>query len=262
MLQLGLIGYGAIGKHVAAALADGRIDNVRLVAALVRRPRRGEEKVLHDADAFFREHYDVVAEGAGHDAVRAYAVRTLEAGCDLMVTSVGAFTDQALFDRVLDAARASQRRLILPSAGIGALDILAAAAVGGLDRVQVTVRKDPTAWKGTHAEHELDLDKVAVPTTIFEGPVREGARLYPQNVNISAAAALAGIGLDRTTVRIVADPTITTHIVELEAEGAFGRFRFMEDVAVSDENPKTGKIVAMAIIKTIRQLASPLVMAA
>ncbi len=58
---------------------------------------------------------------------------------------------------------------------------------------------------------------------------------------------------------IVADPTITTHIVELEAKGAFGRFTFMEDVAVSEENRKTGKLVAMAMVKSVRQLASTLV---
>ena len=97
---------------------------------------------------------------------------------------------------------------------------------------------------------------------MFDGPVREGARLYPQNVNISAAAAIAGIGLDRTRVVIVADPTITTHIVELEARGAFGHFTFKEDVAVSEENRKTGKLVAMAMVKSVRQLASTLVVAA
>ena len=158
--------------------------------------------------------------------------------------------------------KASGKRLILPSAGIGALDILSSAAVGGLESVTVTVRKDPSAWKGTIAETLVDLDSLKVPHTVFDGPVREGAKLYPQNVNISAAAAIAGIGLDRTRVVIVADPTITTHIVELEAKGAFGRFTFMEDVAVSEENRKTGKLVAMAMVKSVRQLASTLVVAA
>src|SRR5262249_54342643 len=82
------------------------------------------------------------------------------------------------------------RRLILPSAGIGALDILSSAAVGGLDSVTVTVRKDPSAWKGTVAETLVDLDKLTAPHIVFDGPVREGAKLYPQNVNISAAAAI------------------------------------------------------------------------
>ena len=261
-LHLGLIGYGAIGRHVETALKGGQIENIDLVAALVRRPRDGTTLLTHEPERFFAHEFDAVAECAGHEAVRAYAVRAFEAGADLLVTSVGAFTDDALFDRVLAAAKANGRRLILPSAGIGALDILSAAAVGGLDTVTVTVRKDPSAWKGTMAESLIDLDALREPHVVFDGPAREGAKLYPQNVNISAAAAIAGIGLDRTRVVIVADPSIATHIVELEAEGAFGRFTFREDVAVSEENRKTGKLVAMAMIKSVRQLASTLVVAA
>jgi aspartate dehydrogenase len=256
-VRLGLIGYGAIGKHVEAA----RLDDVDLVAVLVKRPRN-VGRLTHEPDRFFAHEFDAVTECAGHDAVRTHGQRVLEAGADLLVTSVGAFTDTALFDRLLAAAKANARRLILPSAGIGALDILSGAAVGGLESVTVTVRKDPSAWKGTVAERLLDLDALEKSHVVFDGPVREGARLYPQNVNISAATALAGIGLDKTRLVIVADPTIDTHIVELEAQGAFGRFTFREDVAISEENRKTGKLVAMAIVKSIRQLASPLVVAA
>jgi aspartate dehydrogenase len=264
-LTLGLIGYGAIGKHVDAALKAGSIENLELVAALVKRPRNAKDHgdlLTHEPDRFFAHTFDAVAECAGHEAVRSHGQRVLERGADLLVTSVGAFTDTMLFDRLLAAAKANGKRLILPSAGIGALDILSSAAVGGLDSVTVTVRKDPSAWKGTIAETLVDLDALTKPHTVFDGPVREGARLYPQNVNISAAAAIAGLGLDRTRVVIVADPTITTHIVELEAQGAFGRFTFREDVAVSEENRKTGKLVAMAMVKSVRQLASTLVVAA
>jgi len=256
-VRLGLIGYGAIGKHVEAA----RLDDIDLVAVLVKRPRN-DGRLTHEPDLFFAHKFDAVAECAGHDAVRTHGQRVLEGGADFLVTSVGAFADTTLFDRLLAVAKANARRLILPSAGIGALDILSSAAVGGLENVTVTVRKDPSAWKGTVAEKLLDLDTLEKPTVVFDGPVREGARLYPQNVNISAAAALAGIGLDKTRLVIVADPAIDTHIVELEAQGAFGRFTFREDVAISEENRKTGKLVAMAIVKSIRQLASPLIVAA
>lgn len=265
-VRLGMIGYGAIGKHVDAALEAGNIENLELVAALVKRPRAETNQagrlLTHDPARFFAHAFDAVAECAGHEAVRTYGQRVLESGADFLVTSVGAFTDTALLDRLLTAAKANRCKLILPSGGIGALDILSSAAVGGLDSVTVTVRKDPSAWKGTVAETLVDLDALKVPHIVFDGPVREGARLYPQNVNISAAAALAGLGLDKTRVVIVADPTLSTHIVELEAKGAFGRFSFLEDVTISEENRKTGKLVAMAMVKSVRQLASTLVVAA
>ena len=81
-------------------------------------------------------------------------------------------------------------------------------------------------------------------------------------MNISAAVSLAGLGLDRTRLTIVADPGIETHICEVRAVGTFGSFAFREDVAVSPTNRKTGRIVAMAVMKTVRQLVSPVVIGA
>ena len=257
-MRLGLIGFGAIGGEVLAAADRGDLTGVSLVAVLVRRPRTPPSARLltADADRFFRERFDAVLECAGHGAVHDHGARVLGAGSDLLVTSAGALTDEALLASLLAAAEGGGSRLIVPSAGIGAIDILAGAAQGGLDEVTVTVRKDPLSWKGTLAEIQCDLDRLGASVTLYDGPVREGARRYPQNVNISAAAALAGIGLDRTRLIIVADPGITTHVVEIAARGRFGSFSFREDVIPTESNPKTGRLVAMAVIKTVRQLAS------
>lgn len=262
MLRLGMLGFGAIGRRIAEASAAGRLDGIALVAALVRTPRAaaGERPdITHDPDWFFRYRLDIVVEGAGHQAVRDYAVRALETGADLYVTSIGAFTDTALLDRVVAAARANDCRVYLPSAGIGGLDMLAALAQGGLDEAVITVRKDPASWKGTAAEALVDLDALTQPHVVFDGPVREGARLYPQNVNISAATAFAGIGLDRTRVVIVADPTIATHVCEIAAKSPLGSMRFVEDLVPSTENRKTSTLVGHAIVKTLRNRVATLV---
>lgn len=258
-LRLGLIGAGAIGAHVIEFVSRELTGRVDIPAVLVRTPRpkaaNGPE-YLTDPVEFHAGNYDVVLEGAGHQAVRDHVVPLLQRGVRVIVTSIGAFTDDALYERCREAAESGGASLTLASAGIGALDILSGAAVGGLESVEMTVRKDPSAWYGTAAETAFDLAAMTDPTVIFEGSARDGAALYPQNVNISAAVALAGIGLDRTRLTIVADPTIETHIITVEARGAFGSFSFTEDVAVAEENRKTGKIVAMAVTKTVRQLAS------
>ncbi len=262
MLRIGLLGFGAIGKRVAEASASGQLDGIELVAALVRTPRSAATErpdITHDPDWFFRYRLDAVIEGAGHQAVRDYAVQILETGTDLYVTSVGAFTDTTLLERVVAAARASGSRVYLPSAGIGGLDMLASLARGGLDEATITVRKDPESWKGTAAESLVDLDGLTQPHTVFDGSVRDGARLYPQNVNISAATALAGIGLDRTRVVIIADPTITTHVCEITAKGPLGSMRFVEDLVPSPENRKTSTLVGHAIVKTLRNRTATLV---
>lgn len=257
-MRLGLIGCGAIGCQVVRAAQEGALGGVNLAAVLVRSPRL-EPLVTHEPDVFFDHDLELVVECAGHQAVRAHAERSLAAGADLVLTSVGALVDDALLARLEAAAVQAGKRLTIASAGIGALDILAAAAVGGLTRVRMTVRKDPSAWVGTEAERLCDLASLRQPQVLYEGSVREGAVRYPQNVNISAAVALAGLGLDGTQLRVMADPTIRTHVIEIAAEGAFGSFRFVEDIEPTAENPKTGKLVAMAVIKTIRQLAAPVV---
>lgn len=261
-MRLGLIGHGAIGKAVVAAAAGGQLGpKVELVAVLVRqeRPPSPGLTVTTDRARFLGEHPDVVLEAAGHEAVRQHAAACLEAGADIVLTSIGALTDATLLASLEATAGRAKRRILLASAGIGALDILASAAVGGLDAVTVTVRKNSSAWRGTPAEQLVDLGGLRQPAVLFDGPVRAGAAAYPQNVNIAAAAALAGIGLDRTRLVIVAAPGITDHIVEIEAQGAFGRFSFREEVRPTLDNPKTGQLVAMAVVRTIRDLAATLV---
>ena len=202
MLKLGLMGLGAIGVDVEKMVTQESKGDIEIPAILVKNPRpdRSLNKsiVTTDFNECIKTKPDVILEVAGHQTIQKYAVEILRSGIDLLVTSVGAFTDDKLYDACIATARENGARLFLPSAGIGSLDTLSAAAVGGLTSVHMIVRKDPSAWYGTHAEKLFDLSNLATPTVIFEGTPREGAALYPQNVNISAAVALAGLGLDKT----------------------------------------------------------------
>lgn len=214
-LKLGVMGLGAIGLDLVKLCGPGADDpalaRVDIVAVLVQRPRSAQERealglpssvhLTADVEEWFGAGpYDAVLEVAGHGAVRELGARVLGTGAQLLVTSVGAFADDSLLNALVATAEKASTRLCIPSAGIGALDILGAAAVGGLDCVTMTVRKDPSAWFGTIAEEHFDLNEIEArgqPHVLFEGSAREGAAMYPQNVNISAAVALAGIGMCR-----------------------------------------------------------------
>jgi len=76
-------------------------------------------------------------------------------------------------------------------------------------------------------------------------------------VNVSAALSLAGIGVDKTRVRLIADPTISRNIHEIEVEGDFGVIRTVTENAPSD-NPKTSRLAALSAIALLKELVGGL----
>jgi aspartate dehydrogenase len=93
---------------------------------------------------------------------------------------------------------------------------------------------------------------------IFEGSAREACRGFPANVNISAALSLAGIGAERTRIRIIAVPGGTRNVHDIEVEGEFGRFTIHLENVPSETNPRTGKLSYLSALAMVKELANPL----
>lgn len=263
-LPIALIGWGAIGSRVADLLAERRAP-VRLMAVGLRHgssPRSplppGVEQVS-DPASLIALRPALVIEVAGRAAVAPWALPVLEAGIDVAVSSTSALVDPALLDRLTGAARAARAQLIVPPGALGGIDALAAAARLPLDRVRHEVVKPPRAWKGTSAESLLDLDALTEATTFFEGPAGQAATDFPQNANVAAISALAGIGLDRTTVALIADPGAAVNRHRITAEGAFGRMEAVFDNRPLATNPKSSEMTALSLVRLIENRASPLV---
>lgn len=263
MLQIGLIGLGVSARGLLRRIQDGLAGDVRVVAALVRRPERvdrslaSEMLVTADREEFLRQPMSLVVEMAGQDAVFEHAEAVLAGGKDLLLISIGALADDALHNRLIEAAKRSGRRIIAPSGAIGGLDAISSAALGGLDEVTITTRKPTRAW-ASGPEMDEQLANATEPVLLYEGPTREAVRRYPANVNVAAALSLAGIGFDRTRIRILADPSVERNTHEVVARGYFGEIR-VTIMNVPTENPKTGRITALSVLKALRNLQAPLV---
>jgi aspartate dehydrogenase len=265
MLKVGLIGYGAIGKDVVSYIKDKKVADTEIDAILVRNTDQygeleiGRFTVTDDEERFFSSSLDVIIECAGHEAVYQYAVKALSSGSHFITVSVGAFSDQKLFDEVIEAAKKHERKLILPSAAIGGLDRIAASSINELEEVRLITRKPPAAWRGTIAEESVDLDTITEEYTIYEGTARESAKLFPQSTNVSAAISIAGVGFDRTKVQVMVDPAVKHNTHQIVAKGYFGEVELTIQNTPSADNPKSGYIVAMSICKALRNLTSPVV---
>ena len=172
--------------------------------------------------------------------------------------SIGALADAALYDELQDSACAGSATLHLASGAIGALDALRAARAGRLDAVTYVGRKPPAGWKGSPAEAKIDLDNMgAEALTHFSGSARDAALKYPKNANVAAAVALAGLGMDRTEVQLIADPSIEQNIHEVMATGDFGSFTFEIRGNALPDNPRSSALAAMSAVAMVEQLAQP-----
>jgi aspartate dehydrogenase len=255
-----LIGHGAIAREVIKHI--GADEPARICAVLVRPARLAETRaaLADDIEVVaalddLRMVPDLAAECAGHQAVAQHGAEVLRRGIDLVVISIGALADRALYAALGQAAIDGRAKLVLPAGAVAGADALAAARVGGLSLVTYTSRKPPASWRGTPAEAAHDLAALKRETVLFEGPADDAARLYPQNANVAATIALAGAGFDRTEVRLIADPAAGGNIHQVHAEGAFGEFDIELRGKPLPDNPKTSTLAAHSVVHAIRSRA-------
>jgi aspartate dehydrogenase len=260
-LRVGIAGYGAIGRGLAAALRRG-IKGLTLAAIASRDEARLRASLPPGAApaivpvAELPRHADVIIECAPAAALPAIAVPALEAGRMLVVLSCGALLDN---EHLIGLAEQHGGRILVPTGALLGLDAVLAAREGEISSVTMKSSKPPRGLVGAPylVAHKIELEGIKEPVRVFEGSAREAARGFPANVNVAVALSLAGIGPDRTRIAIWADPTITrnTHVIEVESDAA--RFS-MRIEGVPSENPRTGKITAQSVVALLRKLRAPL----
>ena len=262
-LRVALAGLGAIGLTLARRLAHD-LPGLRLSAVSARdRPGAAARLAAAGIDvpvvglAELGALADIVVECAPAAVFREVAVPTLEAGRIFMPLSVGALLQH---DDLLPLARRHGARILPPTGALLGLDAVRAAAEGTIHEVRMVTRKPPRGLAGAPylTENGIDVLALTTPTRIFTGTAREGARGFPANVNVAAALSLAGIGPDRTSLEIWADPGLdrNQHTIHVDADSA--RFSMTIENVPSEENPRTGKITALSVIAALRGLTASL----
>jgi aspartate dehydrogenase len=256
-------GFGAIGRVVAQHLDRG-IEGMALAAVSARDVARAQAAMadfVHPVPvvplARLWEQADIVVGCAPAAVLREIAEPALAHGRLIIVLSCGALLDNL---DLVDLARRSGGRILVPTGALLGLDAVVAAAEGGITGVNMITRKPPRGLLGAPylKANGIDITGLTRPKRVFSGTAREAARGFPANVNVAAALALAGIGPDRTNVEIWADPNVTrnTHRIEVEAEAA--RLSMQIENVPSAENPRTGRLTALSVIAALKKLASPL----
>jgi aspartate dehydrogenase len=261
-MNVGVVGLGVIGREVCKAL-DAGIPGLKLAGATAR-DRAKAERFLESlaSPAPFLSLDDLVAasnlvvEASTQAHLQELAPKALTAGRDLVVLSCGGLLGR---DDWVRLAEARGCRILVPSGAIAGLDGVKGARVGAVTTVTMETRKPPRGLAGAPwiEAQGIDLDAITAETLIYEGPATEACRAFPANVNVLAALSLAGIGPERTRIRLFAVPGLTRNTHRITVEGEFGRLT-VEIENVPSENPRTGRLSYLSAIALLRDIAAPL----
>ena len=242
-LKIGIIGCGAIGSVIAKAM-DGKVavlfDLIEDRALKLASSLKFKPKVAKTFEEFINSDINFVVEAASQKAVRDYAERILESGKDLMILSVGAL-DEHFLSRLRDVASKKGRKIYIPSGAVVGIDGIKAVS-DKISEIVLITRKNPKSFG-------LNVNECRV---LFEGNAKEAVKLYPQNINVAATVSLAGIGFERTKVKIIADPNVNENIHEIRVIGDFGEIiTITKNVKL---NERTSYLAALSAIRMLKNL--------
>ena len=262
-LDITLVGFGAVGRSIFERLAGHPGLRITHIVASERSQQDARNYLAGKgasvpvgtqvpADA------KLVLECAGHGALVEHVLPALARGVECAVLSVGALAEVGLPEKLEAAAKAGGAQVHLLAGAIGGIDAIAAAKLAGLTEVTYTGRKPPSSWAGFEskpAEVGAKSNGVAI---VLEASAREAANRFPKNANVAATVALAGLGLDATRVRLLADPGVTENIHEIHAKGAFGEMRIEMRGKPLADNPKTSALTVLSALRFLHNRAAAL----
>ena len=256
--QIGIIGYGAIGRDLCYRLGrEGhRVVLLLRAGSTSRDSVRPGLPVVDTVEALIGLRPQLVVEAAGQAVLDRMAESILRAGVSLIAASTGALGDPRLFSRLEAAAREAKTRLILPAGALGGLDYLAALRGESDTTIRYTSRKPPAAWQAELAAAGHNPARLEGEIVLFEGAPGQAALLYPRNLNAGLTVALAAAPAP-VTVRVIADPTVSLNTHEIEAESALGMAFMRFANRPSPDNPKTSALTAASLAATVRRRLEP-----
>jgi aspartate dehydrogenase len=269
MKKVAVIGYGSIGREIIASAKRQEIPNAKIIAVFDKQSQvldsvdkeNGDVHLFSDFDEFYHSQAysssDVIIECASKDAVREFGKKIIESKKDLIVLSVGAFSDKEYLAELQDLSTLNGTRILIPTGAIAGLDSIRSVR-RYLDSLTITTTKHPKSLAGApfFKSSRIRLDDINNETVLFEGNASTAIELFPANVNVAVALALAGVGLEKTHVKIMADPLISVNKHEIVAKGSFGEIRIVVQNIPSPTNPKTSYLASLSAIECLRSFCN------
>lgn len=262
MLKIGIIGCGTIGSKLTRTIVEDFSETSCLIgindidknkseilanSINPSPPILSQEELINSAD--------LIIESASKEVCAKIARIVISKSKDIMVMSAGGLIDSL---DLFEEAKIKSCHIYVPSGAICGLDGVKSAFIGGIKSVVLTTRKPPLSLNDAPyiAKNKIDLFGIKGEKIIFEGSAREAIEGFPQNINVSVILSLAGIGVDKTRVRIITSPDYKLNIHEIEVDGEFGKLATRTENIPSPDNPKTSFMAILSAIATLKGILS------
>lgn len=261
-IKVGIIGCGTIGGELAAACQSelkniihlaGVCDRDKEKALSLQRSLKKKVPILDLEDIFKKS--DLIAEAASASAAAHILKKAIENKKGVMIMSVGGLIGN---EGLLEKAENASVKVYIPSGALSGIDGLKSASTGRIRSVTLTTRKPPKGLEGAPylKENKINISDVKGETVVFDGTASQAVKGFPQNVNVCAALSFAGLGPDKTRVRIITSPDYTKNIHEVEIDGDSGRISTRTENVPSERNPKTSQLAVFSAIATLKGIVN------
>ena len=259
-LSIGVIGLGAIGSRLVEFLRKefSKEGQVNFLCDLskermleIKKKWAPKAKIISWEELIDRA--DLVIEAASQKIAMPVAEKALRKNKQVLILSVGGLVPWNGLESTLLKTKG---RLWIPSGALAGVDALLAANQGKIHHVTLTTRKPLVGLEGAPylKKKNIRLNLIKEPTLIFEGDALRAIKAFPKNVNVAATLALAGVGPEKTRVRIFTSPTYRFNQHEVEIEGSFGRIRTTVENFPLPDNPKTSQLALLSAVAVIRKI--------
>ena len=200
---------------------------------------------------------DLVIEASSSKASWGIVRKSLSCGCKVMVMSVGGMVGH--LDQLFALAVKNNAQAYFPSGAICGIDGLKAANIAGVQRIVLTTRKHPDAFNGVeYVVKRFKLTGLKEDKVLFAGTAAQAVKYFPQNINVAAVLGLAGIGMYKTQVRIIACPGVRKNIHEILIESKAAKIFTRTENILHPQNPKTSYLAVLSAIATLEQILQPI----
>ncbi len=260
--KIGLIGLGYIGTTILDAI--NKEENENLIIQAVYDIDKVKMKEIAEKYPSIRlmqhltdfQDCDIVVECAVQQVVADVFDEIVKRGKYFVPMSIGAFISLPnLFSKYQKLAEIKKKNIILPSGAIGGFDCVETIKLIGITSAKLQTRKPNRVFRNNKyiKSNNIKLNENS-SVIIFKGNAKLATTYFPRSINVAARLALSTLGPEKTSVEMIADPSISKNIHTIEIESEVGKYTFIFENNPSPTNPKTSWLAALSSIYTIKTI--------